>query len=400
MVTKVEAARIATAAGVPVVLTSAEPGRRRPRGPRHRHVLPPHRPPLRRPAAVARPRLHPAGRAHPGRRRRTGRRRAPHLAAARRDRRRRGRVQRRGPGGAARPARAARSPAGSSTSTPRRSRSCSAAPPATWPANSAPRTNARSYTGTISSSSRHAVPPETAESPAFGQGPSRKTAPRQARGLVNFVAGTQRVRTATHHRRPPVRRARPGASPRGTGSRALTQCRSGRDFDRSPPPGRHRRTGAGDGGTGGPPAVEAVAHHPQRLGDRDPAGGGQARPGTARPRPSLPADQPVRQRPRGDPLLGRGPRPARRGRGRAAAVGRAPLQPPSCRPGRSSAWRSSTARRTTSASPRGTDRRPPPPSACTPTEPASGRGVRPSGRPSRITGYVPYARSARTTLRA
>ena len=43
MVTKVEAARIAAAAGIPVVLTSAEPRRRRPRGPRHRHVLPPHR---------------------------------------------------------------------------------------------------------------------------------------------------------------------------------------------------------------------------------------------------------------------------------------------------------------------------------------------------------------------
>ena len=38
MVTKVEAARIAAAAGIPVVLTSAEPRRRRPRRPRHRHA--------------------------------------------------------------------------------------------------------------------------------------------------------------------------------------------------------------------------------------------------------------------------------------------------------------------------------------------------------------------------
>lgn len=82
MVTKVEAARIAAAAGDPGRAHLRQPRRRRARGPRHRHVLPPHGTPLGRPPALAGPRLHPAGRPHPGRRRRTGRRGAPHLAAA------------------------------------------------------------------------------------------------------------------------------------------------------------------------------------------------------------------------------------------------------------------------------------------------------------------------------
>ncbi len=46
-------------------------------------------------------------------------------------------------------ARAARSPGAWSTTTPRSFPGCSAAPPGSWPANSDRRTNARSYTGTI-----------------------------------------------------------------------------------------------------------------------------------------------------------------------------------------------------------------------------------------------------------
>ncbi|CAM5561107.1 Glutamate 5-kinase [Streptomyces canarius] len=80
-----------------------QPRRRRARGPRRRNLLPPHRTPLRRPAPVAGPRLHPTGRAHPRRRRRTGHGEQP--PAARRNLRRRGRVQRRRPGRAARSAR-------------------------------------------------------------------------------------------------------------------------------------------------------------------------------------------------------------------------------------------------------------------------------------------------------
>lgn len=95
MVTKVEAARIATAMRRPRRPHLGEPGRRRPGRTRHRHVLPPHRTPLGGPAALARPRLHPAGLTDPGRRGRAGGRRTPQLAAARRNRLGRGRVHRR-----------------------------------------------------------------------------------------------------------------------------------------------------------------------------------------------------------------------------------------------------------------------------------------------------------------
>ncbi len=89
MVTKVEAARIAAAAGIPVVLTSASraadalAGRDTPR------------PPLRRPAPLARPRLHPAGLPHPRRRSRARRGRGQEVPARGRCRRRRGRLRRR-----------------------------------------------------------------------------------------------------------------------------------------------------------------------------------------------------------------------------------------------------------------------------------------------------------------
>ena len=53
MHTKVEAARIATGAGIPVVLTAAEQAARRPGRRAGRHALPRHRPPPAHPAAVA-----------------------------------------------------------------------------------------------------------------------------------------------------------------------------------------------------------------------------------------------------------------------------------------------------------------------------------------------------------
>ena len=67
--------------------------------------------------------------------------------------------------------------------------------PRAGPGARARRTSARSYTGTIWSS----CTPETAESPVFRQRPSRKTAPRPARGLVNFVAEAWRGTAATTH---------------------------------------------------------------------------------------------------------------------------------------------------------------------------------------------------------
>lgn len=171
MVTKVEAARIATAAGVPVVLTSAS---------RAADAL--------------------AGRDTGTYFRRTGRRSADRLLWLAHASTPQGSltlddgavqavVERHSsllPAGIAAvegeftagtrwncvTSRAAPWPAGSSTSTPRRFRSCSAGPPGTWRANSARRTNARSYTGTIWSSCTPDRPPETAESPDFGQGPS------------------------------------------------------------------------------------------------------------------------------------------------------------------------------------------------------------------------------------
>ncbi len=109
MASKVDAARVATGAGVPVLLTSAAnvAGGAARRG---RHGLRRHGQPQQRPAAVAGAREHPAGPAAAGRRR--GRRglRATAVAAARRGHRRRGRVRRGGPGRAGRPGRHRRRP--------------------------------------------------------------------------------------------------------------------------------------------------------------------------------------------------------------------------------------------------------------------------------------------------
>ena len=68
MQTKVEAARIATGAGIPVVLDLRRPRRRGARRRAGRHVVPPHRPAPPHPAAVARARDRGQGAARPRRR--------------------------------------------------------------------------------------------------------------------------------------------------------------------------------------------------------------------------------------------------------------------------------------------------------------------------------------------
>ena len=114
-----------------------------------------------------------------------------------------------------------------------------------------------------------------------------------------------------------MRRVRPGAAAsRGRRPPPARGRRGARPDQR-----RGRRPVRGDGGADLPRLWHVTL---SVSGERGPAEGGPARPRTARPRPPLPADQPLRQRPRGDPLLGGGPRPARRGRRRAAPVGRAP----------------------------------------------------------------------------
>lgn len=95
MVTKVEAARIATGAGIPVVVTSAVHAADALAGRDTGTYFHPTGRLLHRPAAVAAARLHAAGRAHPGRRGRARGRRAAHVAAACGYRVRRGRVHRR-----------------------------------------------------------------------------------------------------------------------------------------------------------------------------------------------------------------------------------------------------------------------------------------------------------------
>ena len=125
MVTKVEAARIATGAGIPVVLDRRRPGVGRAGRRRGGHPVPRHRRPSAHPDALARPRHRRQGLGHPGRRRGACGHRARRLAARRRRRRRR-RVR-------SSPAtrstwwtrRASRSPGGWSTSTPTSSPSCS-----------------------------------------------------------------------------------------------------------------------------------------------------------------------------------------------------------------------------------------------------------------------------------
>ena len=82
METKVEAARIATAAGIATVSDVGRAGRRGPGGRRRRHLLRPDRISPGDPAALARPRHDPARSAGPRRRRGHGGRRTPDVAAA------------------------------------------------------------------------------------------------------------------------------------------------------------------------------------------------------------------------------------------------------------------------------------------------------------------------------
>ena len=89
MRTKVDAARIATGAGIPVVLTSADQAGAALRRRARRHLLPRHRQAPPDPAAVAGARDRAEGQPHPRRGRRPRSHRAARLAAGRRDHRRR-----------------------------------------------------------------------------------------------------------------------------------------------------------------------------------------------------------------------------------------------------------------------------------------------------------------------
>ena len=112
MQTKLDAARIATGAGIPVVLAAAERVADALARRAGRHPVPRHRPAPADPAAVAGAR-HRAGR-HAAARRRRGRRGhpAPRLAAGRRRHRRRRHLPRRRPGRHRRAGRRRRWPAG------------------------------------------------------------------------------------------------------------------------------------------------------------------------------------------------------------------------------------------------------------------------------------------------
>ncbi|GGV93343.1 hypothetical protein GCM10010230_03910 [Streptomyces narbonensis] len=74
---------------------------------------------------------------------------------------------------------------------------------------------------------------ETAESTAIRKGRLPKPPHLPPRAGQLCLGGKSKAGTAPHasHRRPPVRRARPGAPPRGTAERALTSVEAGADFD-------------------------------------------------------------------------------------------------------------------------------------------------------------------------
>ena len=118
MQTKVEAARIATGAGIPVVLAAAADAGAGARRRARRHAVPPDRPAPVHPAALARAR--DRGQGPPRARRRGGprRRRAPRLAAAGRDHRGHAASSRPGTRSTSSTRPAPRWPAGWSTTTP------------------------------------------------------------------------------------------------------------------------------------------------------------------------------------------------------------------------------------------------------------------------------------------
>ena len=149
MVTKVEAARIATGSGIPVVLTAAAAGRAR-RWPASRSA----RSSTgrgERPAARLFWLAHatsPRGRLHLDAGRGRGRRRPARVAAAGRHHRRGRRVRRRRPGRPGRRRRRAGRPRPGQLRRRASCPACSAAPPPSSPRRSARRTNARSSTAT------------------------------------------------------------------------------------------------------------------------------------------------------------------------------------------------------------------------------------------------------------
>lgn len=114
------------------------------------------------------------------------------------------------------------------------------------PRRSGPSTTARSSTATTwSSSADPRSPPETAESAAIRKGRLPKPPQVPPRTGQLCLGGKRAGRgTAPHasHRRPPVRRARPGAPPRGTAERALTSVEAGADFDEARDRSTDRKT--------------------------------------------------------------------------------------------------------------------------------------------------------------
>lgn len=151
-------------------------------------------------------------------------------------------------------------PADSSTSTPRRFRNCSGAPPVTWHASSGRHTSARSYTGTIWSSCTTDRLLNRLKVRTSGRD-LHENRPTPGPGLVNFVTGTQRGTAQQRiHRRPPVRRARPGTPPRATGGRTLTSVGAGAGFDGNRPADR-----TVDGATDGTTSPEPVGVKEERT---------------------------------------------------------------------------------------------------------------------------------------
>ena len=300
MQTKVEAARIATGAGIPVVLTAADQAGRGARRRAGRHAVPRHRPAPAHPAALAGARHRAQGHAAARRRRRARGRRAPRLAAGRRRHRR----DRHASSPATRstwPApTASRSPAAWSTSTPRRCPPASAGPPTSSSASSARRTSARSCTATTWSCSE-----PTVDRPAGPCRPRGQVAPMRRRRRARL--GCRRSRSVA----PAAPDRRPRRSTRGR--RELVPCRG---VHAAGAPGVRRRVLRR--------AVGAARWPARVVTDGRRVGGGACRPGalhrgwcwrrdagvtprraTGRPTRPTAAD--------GGPPSGRG-RPARRGR--------------------------------------------------------------------------------------
>ena len=234
MVTKVEAARIATGAGIPVVLTAAAAGRRgagrRARSARSSTAV---RERAGRPAVLAGPRHHARAAgctSTPARSRAVVDRRASLLPAGITARRRR--VHRRRPGRPGRRRRARRWPAGWSTTTRSSCPACSAAPPATRRRARPGVRDARSSTATTWSCSETgaggtdderrragASGPGSAATDAGHGDAGRPRTPRCARWPTRCVAAYRR-----DPRRPTPRTSAAAASRRHAASPLSTGC--------------------------------------------------------------------------------------------------------------------------------------------------------------------------------